>query len=53
MFLYVGAESAYGGWVSAYAHEVYEMPVDDAAFLSSVYWVAMTAGRAVGGTANN
>jgi FHS family Na+ dependent glucose MFS transporter 1 len=49
LFLYVGAEASYGSWISTYAYKVYGMPEDDAAYLTSMFWLAMTAGRALAG----
>jgi len=45
LFLYVGAETSYGGWIFTYAVEVYGMDETNAAYLSSVFWGAMVVGR--------
>jgi fucose permease len=49
LFLYIGAEASYRSWISTYAYKVYEMTEDDAAYLTSMFWLAITAGRALAG----
>lgn len=44
-FLYVGAEVAYGGWVYTYAISLKLGSAVVAAYLTSAFWGAMTAGR--------
>jgi len=46
-FLYVGIESGYGGWIYAYAIEMKLMDLTRAAYLTSVFWGALTLGRLV------
>lgn len=43
--LYVGAEVALAGWVSAYAHVTSGVPLGQAALFPLVFWAAMAAGR--------
>jgi len=47
LLLYVGTETAYGGWIFTYAVNVYHLGESEAAYLSSVFWAAMTVGRLV------
>ncbi len=44
-FLYVGAETSYGGWVATYAKELDLGNAVTAAYLTSVFWGALTIGR--------
>lgn len=44
-FLYVGAEVAYGGWVFTYAITLQLGTPAVAAYLTSAFWGALTAGR--------
>jgi len=37
LFLYVGAETSYGGWIFTYAVEVYGMNETNAVYLSSMF----------------
>jgi FHS family Na+ dependent glucose MFS transporter 1 len=48
MFLYVGAEVSYGGYVSKYALDSRLAPEAIAAYLASAFWGALTAGRFIG-----
>lgn len=48
MFLYVGAEVSYGGFISKYAIERKLASDASAAFLASGFWGALTAGRLLG-----
>jgi fucose permease len=45
---YVGAEVAYGGWISTYGVERGFGDAADTAFLASVFWGMLTFGRLVG-----
>ena len=45
IFLYVGAESGYGGWISTYALATGWDNEAEAALLTSAFWGALTAGR--------
>ncbi len=45
MFLYVGSEVSYGGYVSKYAIDSRLAPDAIAAYLASGFWGALTAGR--------
>jgi len=44
-FLYVGAESSYGGWIFTYATALKLADVTRAAYLTSAFWGALTVGR--------
>jgi fucose permease len=44
-FLHVGAQAAFGGWVFSYATAQGLGSATVAAYLTSVYWVAITVGR--------
>jgi fucose permease len=44
-FLYVGAEVGYGGWIYTYAVTLRLLQETSAAYLVSVFWGALTAGR--------
>jgi MFS transporter, FHS family, Na+ dependent glucose transporter 1 len=47
-FLYVGAESSYGGWIAAYAETTGlggTVTTATAAYLASAFWGALTLGR--------
>ena len=48
MFLYVGAEGAFGAWVFTYATTLGLSDVTAAAYLTSAFWGALTVGRFVG-----
>jgi fucose permease len=43
--LYVGAEAAFGGWIYTYAVALDLSDVTTAAYLTSAFWGALTAGR--------
>lgn len=46
MFFYVGIEVGFSGWITAYAiDEHITTSNSDAAYLSSIFWTAMTFGR--------
>lgn len=48
LFLYVGAEAGYGGWVYTYTLSRFpDQPVAGAALLTSAFWGALTIGRLV------
>jgi hypothetical protein len=44
-FLHVGAQAAFGGWVFSYATAQGLANATVAAYLTSVYWIAITLGR--------
>lgn len=44
-FLYVGAESSFGGWIATYAKVMGMGDAVTAAYLTSAFWGAMTVGR--------
>ena len=44
-FLYVGGEAGYGGWIYTYTISVGLGSETSAAYLTSVFWGALTAGR--------
>jgi len=48
MFLYVGAELAYAGWIYTYAVALDLATVTAAAYLTSVFWGSLTLGRLIG-----
>ena len=48
LFLYVGAEIGFGGWVYSYALARGLGTVSTAAYLTSAYWGALTLGRLLG-----
>ncbi len=48
LLLYVGAEAGFGGWIAAYAVAAGVSPAGSAAFLASLFWTAVTAGRLIG-----
>lgn len=45
LFLYVGAEVAYGGWIYTYATTLKLSSMTVAAYLTSFFWGALTLGR--------
>ena len=45
--LYVGAEAAFGGWIHTYAVALDLSDATSAAYLTSAFWGALTAGRLV------
>ncbi len=45
LFLYVGAEVAYGGWIYTYATTLGLSSITAAAYLTSFFWGALTLGR--------
>ncbi len=48
LFLYVGAEVSYGGWVYTYVINTFAgIPASSAAMLTSAFWGAFTVGRLV------
>jgi MFS transporter, FHS family, Na+ dependent glucose transporter 1 len=48
LFLYVGAESSFGGWVFTYGIQMKLADENTAAFITSAFWLALTAGRLLG-----
>ena len=44
-FLYVGSESSFGGWIATYARATGLGDAATAAYLTSVFWGALTLGR--------
>jgi MFS transporter, FHS family, Na+ dependent glucose transporter 1 len=44
-FLYVGSETSFGGWIATYAKESGLSDATTAAYLTSVFWGALTLGR--------
>jgi FHS family Na+ dependent glucose MFS transporter 1 len=48
LFLYVGAEVGFGGWVYTYALTLGLGTATSAAYLTSAYWGALTLGRLLG-----
>jgi fucose permease len=51
LFLYVGVESAVGGWIATYTNRFSAMTLTHASVMVSVYWLALLAGRGVGSIA--
>jgi fucose permease len=47
LFFYVGSELTYGNWISTYAIEIKLANPAEAAYLTSAFWVALTAGRLI------
>jgi FHS family Na+ dependent glucose MFS transporter 1 len=47
-FFYVGAEVGFGGWIYSYATAVRVGGDATAAYLTSVFWASLTAGRLLG-----
>jgi FHS family Na+ dependent glucose MFS transporter 1 len=47
IFLYVGAEVSYGGWVFTYARTRSALSEASAAYLTSAFWGALTLGRLI------
>ncbi len=45
MFIYVGAEVSFGGWIYTYATTLGIASAQAAGYLTSVYWGGLTAGR--------
>lgn len=45
LLLYVGAEAAFGGWISTYAVTLDMADATTAAYLTSAFWGALTVGR--------
>lgn len=48
LLLYVGAEASFGGWISTYALALDVGDAAVAAYLTSAFWGALTAGRLLG-----
>lgn len=48
LFLYVGAEAGFGGWIFAYAVALDLSTETSAAYLTSAFWGALTLGRLLG-----
>ncbi len=49
LFLYVGAEVSYGGWIFTFGVKFYDMADWIAAYLSSAFWLFITFGRLLAG----
>jgi FHS family Na+ dependent glucose MFS transporter 1 len=47
-FLFVGVEGSYGGWIFTYAFKLKLANETSAAYLTSAFWGALTAGRLLG-----
>ena len=47
MFLHVGAELSFGGWIYSYALKLNLANITQAAYLTSAYWGSLTAGRLI------
>jgi FHS family Na+ dependent glucose MFS transporter 1 len=47
-FLYVGAEAGFGGWIYSYAVALGLSDQATAAYMTSAFWGALTAGRLLG-----
>ena len=47
LFFYVGAETGFGGWIFTYAVELKLSGAATAAYLTSLFWGALTIGRIV------
>jgi FHS family Na+ dependent glucose MFS transporter 1 len=47
LFFYVGAEISFGGWVYTYAVTLKLASAAGAAYLTSIFWLAFTAGRLI------
>jgi FHS family Na+ dependent glucose MFS transporter 1 len=45
LFFYVGGEVAFGGWVYTYATALNLANLQDAAYLTSAFWLSFTVGR--------
>ena len=45
LFLYVGAEVGFAGWIYTYATTLRLSDTDTAAYLTSLFWAALTLGR--------
>eukprot|EP00825_Cyclidium_porcatum_P007065 TRINITY_DN13538_c0_g1_i1.p1 TRINITY_DN13538_c0_g1~~TRINITY_DN13538_c0_g1_i1.p1 ORF type:complete len:320 (-),score=41.92 TRINITY_DN13538_c0_g1_i1:356-1315(-) len=45
LFIYVGLEVGFGGWISTYAVQKQIMGVNEAAYGTSVFWCTITIGR--------
>ncbi len=48
MLLYVGTEIGIGGWISTYTQRTALIGTETAAFMASVFYLALTGGRLVG-----
>jgi FHS family Na+ dependent glucose MFS transporter 1 len=47
LFFYVGAELTFGGWVYTYAITLHLADAVQAAYLTSIFWLAFTIGRLI------
>jgi MFS transporter, FHS family, Na+ dependent glucose transporter 1 len=47
LFFYVGAELTFGGWVYTYAITLHLANAVQAAYLTSIFWLAFTVGRLI------
>jgi fucose permease len=45
LFLYVGAETAVGGWIATYVHRLGGLSVERASLFVSAFWLSVVAGR--------
>jgi MFS transporter, FHS family, Na+ dependent glucose transporter 1 len=48
LFLYIGAEAVYGDWIYTYSIRASLANASGAAYLTSTFWIAITAGRLLG-----
>jgi len=48
LFLYVGAEASFGGWIFSYSVDIYGFSKSEGAYLSAAFWGALTVFRLVG-----
>jgi fucose permease len=47
LLVYVGAETAIGGWTTTYLGRTTGLAIESAALVASGYWLALTAGRMI------
>jgi FHS family Na+ dependent glucose MFS transporter 1 len=47
LFLYVGVEASFGGWIFVYATELGLATATNAAYLTSAFWGSLTVGRLI------
>lgn len=45
VFLYVGIETGFGGWISTYMQKTTNLTVETASLVTSAFWLAFTIGR--------
>lgn len=48
ILLYVGSESAIGGWATSYMQQTTSLKIEIAALVTSGFWLALSLGRAMG-----